>query len=187
MIWHSQNVSSDSRKWLIKHLFPPSSCKKQINKQFLPSSCLVAVRFRSGIRYACVQTFFAGSVYTQWLYRSLFVLLSIFRFVKFIIMKRHFSQWWSTHSPIWAEMNSHLSLPDPGLGQTQTCGGVNPVYGNPTKSADWLLISVNCRVAANIKSPQSVFPSCKCFAQKRLHSTISKMQSLDYFLNLCPH
>ena len=31
--WHSQNVSSDSRKWLIKHLFPPSSCKKQINKQ----------------------------------------------------------------------------------------------------------------------------------------------------------
>jgi hypothetical protein len=23
-----QNVSSDSRKWLIKHLFPPSSCKK---------------------------------------------------------------------------------------------------------------------------------------------------------------
>ena len=31
--WHSQDVSSDSRKWLIKHLFPPSSCKKQINKQ----------------------------------------------------------------------------------------------------------------------------------------------------------
>ena len=31
--WHRQNVSSDSRKWLIKHLFPPSSCKKQINKQ----------------------------------------------------------------------------------------------------------------------------------------------------------
>jgi hypothetical protein len=31
--WHSQHVSSDSRKWLIKHLFPPSSCKKQINKQ----------------------------------------------------------------------------------------------------------------------------------------------------------
>ena len=31
--WHSQNVSSDSRKWLIKHLFPPRSCKKQINKQ----------------------------------------------------------------------------------------------------------------------------------------------------------
>jgi hypothetical protein len=31
--WHSQNVSSDSRKWLIKHLFLPSSCKKQINKQ----------------------------------------------------------------------------------------------------------------------------------------------------------
>jgi hypothetical protein len=30
---HSQNASSDSRKWLIKHLFPPSSCKKQINKQ----------------------------------------------------------------------------------------------------------------------------------------------------------
>jgi hypothetical protein len=30
--WHSPNVSSDSRKWLIKHLFPPSSCKKQINK-----------------------------------------------------------------------------------------------------------------------------------------------------------
>jgi hypothetical protein len=29
---HSQNVSSDSRKWLRKHLFPPSSCKKQINK-----------------------------------------------------------------------------------------------------------------------------------------------------------
>jgi hypothetical protein len=31
--WHSQNVSSDSRKWLIKHFFPPGSCKKQINKQ----------------------------------------------------------------------------------------------------------------------------------------------------------
>ena len=27
------DVSSDSRKWLIKHLFPASSCKKQINKQ----------------------------------------------------------------------------------------------------------------------------------------------------------
>jgi hypothetical protein len=32
MRWHSQNVSSDSRKWLIKHLCPPYSCKKQINK-----------------------------------------------------------------------------------------------------------------------------------------------------------
>jgi hypothetical protein len=31
--WHSQDVSSDSRKWLIKHLFPPSSCKKQINNR----------------------------------------------------------------------------------------------------------------------------------------------------------
>jgi hypothetical protein len=30
--WHSQTVSSHSRKWLIKHLFPQSSCKKQINK-----------------------------------------------------------------------------------------------------------------------------------------------------------
>ena len=30
---HSQNVSADIRKWLIKHLFPTSSCKKQINKQ----------------------------------------------------------------------------------------------------------------------------------------------------------
>ena len=60
--WHSQNVSaSDSRKWLIKHLFPPSSCKKQINKQ---NSYLLPVRFRSGIRHARVQTFFAGSVCT---------------------------------------------------------------------------------------------------------------------------
>ena len=42
--WHSQNVSSDSRKWLIKHLFPPSSCKTQINKQ---NSYLLPVRFRS--------------------------------------------------------------------------------------------------------------------------------------------
>ena len=52
----------DSRKWLIKHLFPPSSCKKQINKH---NSCLLTIRFRSGIRYARVQTFFAGSVCTQ--------------------------------------------------------------------------------------------------------------------------
>jgi hypothetical protein len=38
-----------------------------VNKEteFLPSSCLVAVRFRFGIGYACVQTIFAGSVYTQ--------------------------------------------------------------------------------------------------------------------------
>ena len=45
---HSQNVSSDSRKWLIKHLFPPCSWKKQINKQnsyfFLPSSSPVPFR-----------------------------------------------------------------------------------------------------------------------------------------------
>jgi hypothetical protein len=48
--WHSQNVSSDSRKWLIKHLFSPSSCKKQINKQnsylllaFLQSSSVITV------------------------------------------------------------------------------------------------------------------------------------------------
>jgi hypothetical protein len=61
--WHSQNVSSDSRKWLIKHLFPPSSCKKQINEH---NSYLLTIRFRSGIRYARVQTFFAESVCTQW-------------------------------------------------------------------------------------------------------------------------
>jgi hypothetical protein len=35
------------------------------NKQFLPSSCLLPVRFCSGIRYARVQTFFVGSVCTQ--------------------------------------------------------------------------------------------------------------------------
>jgi hypothetical protein len=34
--------------------------------EFLPSSCILTVRFRSGIRYARVQTFFAGSVCTQW-------------------------------------------------------------------------------------------------------------------------
>ena len=43
--WHSQNVSSDSRKWLIKHLFPPSSCKKQINKQ---NSYLLLALLQSG-------------------------------------------------------------------------------------------------------------------------------------------
>ena len=43
--WHSQNVSSDSKKWLIKHLFPPSSCKKQINKQ---NSYLLLAFLQSG-------------------------------------------------------------------------------------------------------------------------------------------
>ena len=43
--WHSQNVSSDSRKWLIKHLFLPSSCKKQINKQ---NSYLLLAFLQSG-------------------------------------------------------------------------------------------------------------------------------------------
>jgi hypothetical protein len=43
--WHSQNVSSDSRKWLINHLFPPSSCKKQINKQ---NSYLLLAFLQSG-------------------------------------------------------------------------------------------------------------------------------------------
>ena len=43
--WHSQNVSSDSRKWLIKHLCPPSSCKKQINKQ---NSYLLLALLQSG-------------------------------------------------------------------------------------------------------------------------------------------
>ena len=43
--WHSQNVSPDSRKLLIKHLFPPSSCKKQINKQ---NSYLLLAFFQSG-------------------------------------------------------------------------------------------------------------------------------------------
>ena len=43
--WHSQNVSSDSRKWLIKHLFPPSSCKKQINKH---NSYLLLAFLQSG-------------------------------------------------------------------------------------------------------------------------------------------
>jgi hypothetical protein len=43
--WHSQNVSSDNRKWLIKHLFPPSSCKKQINKQ---NSYLLLAFLQSG-------------------------------------------------------------------------------------------------------------------------------------------
>jgi hypothetical protein len=41
----SYNVSSDSRKWLIKHLFPPSSCKKLINKQ---NSYLLLAFFQSG-------------------------------------------------------------------------------------------------------------------------------------------
>jgi hypothetical protein len=40
-----QNVSSDSRKWLIKHLFPRSSCKKQINKQ---NSYLLLAFLQSG-------------------------------------------------------------------------------------------------------------------------------------------
>jgi hypothetical protein len=61
--WHSQHVSSDSRKWLIKHLFPPSSCTKQINKH---NSYLLTIRFRSGIRYVRVQNFVAESVCTQW-------------------------------------------------------------------------------------------------------------------------
>ena len=43
--WHSQNVSSDGRKWLIKDLFPPSSCKKQINKQ---NSYLLLALLQSG-------------------------------------------------------------------------------------------------------------------------------------------
>ena len=43
--WHSQNVSSDSRKWLIKHLFPPCSRKKQINKQ---NSYLLLAFLQSG-------------------------------------------------------------------------------------------------------------------------------------------
>ena len=43
--WHSQHVSSDSRKWLIKHVFPPSSCKKQINKQ---NSYLLLAFLQSG-------------------------------------------------------------------------------------------------------------------------------------------
>jgi hypothetical protein len=42
---HSQNVSSDSRKWLIKHFSPPSSCKKQINKQ---NSYLLLAFLQSG-------------------------------------------------------------------------------------------------------------------------------------------
>jgi hypothetical protein len=37
-----------------------------ISLWLLPSSCLLTVRFRSGIRYARVQTFFARSVCTQW-------------------------------------------------------------------------------------------------------------------------
>ena len=44
LLWF-QNVSSDSRKWLIKHLFPPSSCKKQINKQ---NSYLLLAFLQSG-------------------------------------------------------------------------------------------------------------------------------------------
>ena len=43
--WHSQTVSSDSRKWLVKHVFPPSSCKKQINKQ---NSYLLLAFLQSG-------------------------------------------------------------------------------------------------------------------------------------------
>jgi hypothetical protein len=43
--WHSQNVSSDSCQWLIKHLFPSSSCKKQINKQ---NSYLLLAFFQYG-------------------------------------------------------------------------------------------------------------------------------------------
>ena len=43
--WHSQYVSSDSRKWLIKHLFPPSSRKKQINKH---NSYLLLAFLQSG-------------------------------------------------------------------------------------------------------------------------------------------
>jgi hypothetical protein len=48
---HSQNVSSDSRKWLIKHLFSPISCKKQINRQnsylllaFVQSGSVISVK-----------------------------------------------------------------------------------------------------------------------------------------------
>jgi hypothetical protein len=40
-----KHVSSDSRKWLIQHLFSPSSCKKQINKQ---NSYLLLAFLQSG-------------------------------------------------------------------------------------------------------------------------------------------
>jgi hypothetical protein len=43
--WHSQNVSSDNRKWLIKYLFSQSSCKKQIKKQ---NSYLLLAFLQSG-------------------------------------------------------------------------------------------------------------------------------------------
>jgi hypothetical protein len=62
--WHSQNVSSDSRKWLINHLFPPSSYKKQINKH---NSYFLLASLQSGsVPELDIQTFFAGSVWTQW-------------------------------------------------------------------------------------------------------------------------
>jgi hypothetical protein len=41
----NKDVSSDSKKWSIKHLFPPSSCKKQINKQ---NSYLLLAFLQSG-------------------------------------------------------------------------------------------------------------------------------------------
>ena len=49
-----------------KAFISPKFMQKKTKKtEFLPSSCLLTVRFRSGIRYARVQTFFAGSVCTQ--------------------------------------------------------------------------------------------------------------------------
>jgi hypothetical protein len=66
--WHSQNVSTDSRKWLTKHLFPPTSCKKQINKQ---NSYLLLAFLQSGsvpeLDMHESKHLFAGSVCTQWL------------------------------------------------------------------------------------------------------------------------
>ena len=47
------------------NLFPPSSCKKQMNKQ---NSCLLPVRFRSGIRYERAQTFFARLICTLYIH-----------------------------------------------------------------------------------------------------------------------
>ena len=77
--WHSQNASSDSRKWLIKHLFPPSSCKKQINKQnyylllaFLQSGSVPELDMHESKHFLPGQFVHSGNTYLKTCYCYLY-------------------------------------------------------------------------------------------------------------------
>ena len=82
----------------------------------------------------------------------------LYSFVTLSQNDRKYKQWWSTFQPISIKrtITSHITSLNkntdhdiignlsPGMGQSQECGDVKPVYGVPTMKYTFLILNLSC-------------------------------------------